>query len=235
MHNFKLSAVGLFLSLLLNSGLNATIINVDLEGMGSNTDTHVGADGVWSTPGGDVWNSVYAQGYLMYSTTVETTVDTTYYEDVPDEFGNPTPVDIYISLYSDGYDEPVANNLQDSGLYADYLYIVDLLPRQTYDIAVYLGQNSGCQYTDYNGTFPVYVPGGNTPTDSLPGVENSDYVIIRGLQPYDTGDGIYGIRFDTFDGQITGMQIDGVVPEPATLSLLLIGSLATIRKRRTIR
>ena len=95
--------------------------------------------------------------------------------------------------------------------------------------------SGGVQYTDFNGTELAHIPGANDPTGILPGVENSDYLIIRDLLPYDTGDGIYGILFEPIDGQITGMQIDGIIPEQATLSLLLVGSLAAIRKRRTIR
>ncbi len=232
MYNLKLWAAGIFLCFALGTCLNATVINVDLEGLESNTDTHVGSDGIWST-GGTVWTSVYAQGYLIYSQTMDPSY---YYEDSPDEFGNSTPVDMYTSSNSYGVDEPMPNNLQDSGLSSEFLYIVDLLPNQTYDLAVYLGTNAYFHVNDLNGSHSSGdIVLGNTPTGILPGTQNVDYIVFHDLEPFDTGDGIYGIYFDTFDGQITGMQIKGVVPEPASLSLLLLGSLTAIRKRRAFR
>ncbi len=201
---------------LLSAPADAVVVNVDFEGSRSDP-THVGDDGVLSSPGGTVWNSVV--------------FDTSRF-DLFDEFGNATPVDVDVipafGTYGAWF---TGNTLQDSGTDGTGFDILDLVPTETYDLAVYIDSNTGFALTDLNGTYPDYA--GNTPT-GLPGVLNQDYLMFTNLVPYYIGGGSFGLSIRGIDGLITGFQLDGaIIPEPSMLALsgLIVFVLLRFRRR----
>ena len=102
-----------------------------------------------------------------------------------------------------------------------------------YEIAAYVGHNGGFNFQDANGTRSFFF--GNPGADgwSLPGTEGNggDYFLVPGVMPYDLGGGVFGVQFG-LDGTITGLQIDGAVPEPGSLLLLGLGGMALLRRKR---
>lgn len=195
----------------------SVVVNIDWNS-GSADATYVGDDGILSTVGGTVWNGLDAGA-------------TGPFLDLDDEFGNETPVWVRHINPSGGYGEPFSstNAMQTAGYSGEGVIIAGLLPGVPYDIAIYMGNNSGVfsGFTSASGTETVAF---GSPTYVLPGVANSDYFLITRFATLVTNDD-YGFTIDGFDGQILGMQIEGVVPEPASVGLLALGGLAMLRRR----
>jgi len=187
---------------------SAAVVNVDIEG-GTADTTHAGADGIFSTTG-RVWNGV------------PTNVNTL---GLLDEFGSATPFGANFSRPADTFgqvDPASSNNLQDSGIQTTGFQITGLLPGASYDLAGYIGFNGGFTVVDATGDRGFV--GFGSPTYALPGIETisggqrGDYVLFSGLIPANLGGGNFGVTIST-DGTLTGLQIRGAVPEPATLFL----------------
>ncbi len=179
--------------------------------------THVGDNGILSSAGGTVWNGLQS-------------ADAGVMSDLDDEFGNLTPVWVEHVNPFGGYTEPgpPANDLQFGGYDGDTVHIGGLLPNELYDVALYLGHNSGFQLT-HGGGSPVVALG--NPTYNLPGNANADYFLFTGLAPVAVPGG-FGFTLSNFDGQVLGAQIEGVIPEPTSLALLGAGGVALLRRRR---
>ena len=205
------------LTLSFSLSASADVINLDFEGNPATDTNHALADGIFSHAGGTTWTSIN----IASGTT----------SNLPNEFGVVTPFDLEILEDSGGGPQSVPNNLQDSGMYAKNITISGLLGCQTYNLAAYVGYNSGFKIKNAGADLGGYPA--NTPAGSMPGTLNADYFIFNNVAPYyrtDTCD--YAITFYAFDGIMTGLQIDGVVPEPATLSLLALGALGLLRRRK---
>lgn len=192
------------------------VINIDWD-TGTADPTHVGDDGILSTPGGTVWNGLPAGGAGVFP-------------GLDDEFGNPTPVWVEHDNPFGGYTEPgpPTNDLQLGGYSGFSVHIGGLLPNELYDVALYLGNNSGFRLTHGGGSQVVAL--GN-PTYTLPGTANQDYFLFTDLAPAPVPGG-FGFTLFDFDGQVLGAQIEGVIPEPASLTLLCAGGVALLRRRR---
>lgn len=214
---------------LASSQALADVVNVDFAASGADA-THSGADGVLSGSG-TVWNGV------LYNVTSS---------DVADENGAATPVDIIpTAFFSGGTDGNATNDLQDSGVQGNGFDIGDLVSGSTYDLAVYGGQFMGFGIEDASGF--TGGPCTASPTYSLPGTSGSDYCTFSGLEPFDLGGGVMGIRVSSLDGLITGFQIVGTFtagPGPNTtpalgplavglLVLSIGGASAVLLRRRT--
>ncbi len=199
----------------LTGAAGAAVVNVDFNGNPTGGDvTHFGDDGALSSPGGTLWNGVPTPSDAF---------------DIPDEFGNPTDVDVIAGNVSGGTD-PIANDLQDSGASGEFL-ITGLDPAISYTLAVYTATGGGFIFTDASGdSFWFFADPG--PDASLPGDEIvgnvGDYFLISGAIPKDLGGGVFGFEFST-DGIVTGLQI---VPAPGAAALAALGGLAMARRRR---
>ena len=117
-----------FAAVLPGTAMGQSVINVDFEGRDSDDDTHSGADGVLSTPGGTAWNSVYPNQDA---------------NDLADETGATTGVDIVFTSTSVGVSGTVNNNyppytnvLQDSGIRGSFR-VEGLIGAWLYDLAFY--------------------------------------------------------------------------------------------------
>jgi hypothetical protein len=194
-------------------------VNGDIEGGFASDTTYVGDDGVLSSPGGTVWNSI---PHFVNTTGLR------------DEFGALTGVGVTWtgSDFGPAIDPAAANSLQDSGTAGSGFAITGLDPSLTYELAIYAMPYSGGAITDATGTF-----GGlwaSTPTYSMPGVAGQDYSLYTGLVPLSLDPGVYGILLDHFDGYVTGFQIRAV-PLPAAFWLLgsgLLGMLGVYRRKK---
>jgi hypothetical protein len=192
-------------------------VNVDMEGGHPTDATYAGDDGILSTTGGTVWNSVYDS------------VDTT---GLLDEFGNATGLGISWHDTDVRTGSTSANNsLQDSGTVSSY-NIIGLDPTLTYNFALY-----GHTYLAVTHDTDVHLDAsfGLSPTYTLPGDAGQDYILFTGLVPYDLGGGVYGISIMGGDGATLGFQIHAV-PLPAAFWLFgsgLLGMLGLYRRRKT--
>lgn len=203
--------------LVLTPAARAVVVNGDFDPAGAGA-THVGADGVLSHPGGTTWNRVDIG---------------TDHINLADENGNPTPWDVrFIGQSVANPDAASTNDIQDIRYSGDGLQFLDLLPTGRYSLAVYIGGNSGFRVVDANGNH--FTAFGNRPTYALPGILDSDYRLVTGLMPLDTGGGVYGIRLDGLDGHIGGFQLDGPLPEPGELAILAPPLLLSLRRRRAV-
>jgi hypothetical protein len=201
----------------LSAGLaGAATVNVDFNGNPTGGDVnHVGDDGVFSTPGGTLWNGIAPPADAF---------------DIPDEFGVPTTIDV-IAGNAGGGTDTVANDLQDSGTDGPFS-ITGLDPSVVYTMAVYTGTNGGFGFTDANGERFFFFADPDADGPSLPGSEvinnTGDYFIVDNIIPRDLGNGDFGVDFG-LDGIVTGLQI---VPSPGAVALLGLGGLAATRRRR---
>lgn len=213
-------ALALAVTALLVSGASADVVNVDIEGETRSDATHVGDDGPLSTPGGTLWTSVESAGGGA--------------SDLPTEFGGFSPFDIAYTGFSEPstFDDPGINDLQDSGDFGQF-EIRDLLPGQTYALAVYVGHNGGFLLTDGQGVGAHFFGLPEADGWSLPGTEGNggDYFLVSGVEPMELEPGVWGVGI-TPDGVITGFQISGPVPEPTTGLLLTVAGLLAVRRRR---
>ena len=195
----------------------AAVINADIDT--SAGSTHVGDDGVLSTPGGSTWNRLLFDQNLT---------------GLADENGNSTPVSVeYLTNNNFSVTDPAStNDIQDITYMGEGFQILNLVPGASYDFAAYIGFNTGFDVIDLNGDNVTNF--GNTPTYNLPGVQDSDYRLLSGLIPFDTGGGVFGLEVTGIDGTIGGFQLSGtVVPEPASASLLLMMIWALQRRRQS--
>ena len=218
----KIVTFSIVLAATAGTTLAQQVVNIDFNGSAAGGDTtHVGDDGALSTAGGTVWNGVQVG---------------TSAQDLLDEFGVKTPVDVLMSPNAFGGTDPAStNNLQDSGISSPF-FIADLLPSELYTVVGYVGPNGGFNVTDASGS--VGFQGFGDPTYLLPGVQGGgptndpgDYVRFDGLQPYDLGGGVYGLAF-SLDGLVTGVQIQGVIPTPATIVMAGFAGIPVLRRRR---
>ncbi len=176
------------------------VVNVDFES--DETDpTYNGDQGVLSNAGGDYWNDILFDEVGQIS--------------LLDEYGDGTNVDIevdqsFVGTYTDG---DATNDLQDTGLAGNGFSVLNLVQGQLYNLAVYVGPNTGFMITDISGN-NFGGSSGTGQTYNLPGLINQDYVLINGLEPFDTGGGVYGLQVNSLDGLITGIQISGDIPLP---------------------
>ena len=199
----------------------AVVINVDIEGNPS--ITYSGDDGILSTSGGTVWNSV--PHFVGTSSLL-------------DEFGNVTGVGVSWpgSDFGVATDANSTNSLQDSGTWGGGFDITGLLPGTTYALAIYAMENAGGAVIDASGgAFDFWTTSGPL-TYNMPGTAGADYALYTGLVPFDLGGGIFGIRLTNFDGAVTGVQLDGaVVPVPAAVWLFgsgLLGLIGIARRKK---
>ncbi len=169
------------------------VINVDVEQL---TDvTHTGSDGLLAS--GPTWNSVLFdtdRSNLFDSMSNATTVGVVYLRTFPP------------ALFVDANS---TNDLQDTGTLAEGFEIRNLVAGNTYTLVVYAGQNSGFGIVDLNGTQGGFCNIAGAPTYVLPGVVGRDYCRYDGLEPFDLGGGVFGIRIEGVDGSITGFQLEG--------------------------
>lgn len=203
---------------------SAASVNLDFEG-GSADTNHVGDDGIYSSPGGTLWTSVFPN---------------VPQSNLKNEFGGVTPLGVAFSQNATGVvDNLATNNLQDSGFQVGNnsggLQIVGLSPDRTYDIAGYIMPNAGFNVTDANGSLGFI--GFGDPTYALPGIETidggqrGDYILFSDLVPTDLGGGVFGFTIST-DGGLTGLQIIDIVPEPSTLLMSIGVIIALLSCRR---
>ncbi len=233
---------------------SSMVINVDFEGDLGGTGnvalgplapgSHSGSDGVLST-GGTVWNDV-----LVFPNTQENLVD---------EFGGATPVDITLSSPLDTYSGATAqNNLQDSGIAATSRFdlrqeqqraaggelspttilLSDLVSSAVYELAVYIssGRVEG-NFVEVLGSGPTTSMSQSALTSYLlPGTPGGDFLLFTGLIPLDIGGGSGELRIQLPDlGEVptfvAGLQLS-VVPEPSVAGLLVFGGFALWFRRR---
>ncbi len=189
-------------------------VNGDIEGNPPTDATYSGDDGILSSPGGIVWNSV------------------PHFTNSPglrDEFGNPTGIGVSWTGLNFGptTDSSATNSLQDSGTWGSGFDIIGLNPGLSYDLAIYATENSGGRVTDAVSSSWEFWTIAGPPTYTMPGVAGQDYALYTGMIPFDLGEGIYGIQLSNFDGAVTGFQISAV-PVPAAIWLFGSGLLGII-------
>ncbi|MFT4583553.1 MAG: hypothetical protein ACI8XZ_003315 [Gammaproteobacteria bacterium] len=199
-----------------------TTVNGDIEG-GAVNQTYVGDDGVLSSAGGTVWNSIphfVNTAGLLDEFGVTTGINVTW---VGDEFGP-------------AFDIDSTNALQDSGSFGDGFEIAGLQASSVYNLVIYATDGSSGTVTHATASIGGFWNSGfGGPTYSLPGGEGQDYALFSGLVPFDLGGGVLGIRIDGLDGAITGFQLSAPVPLPA--AVWLFGSAMALigwkRRRKT--
>ncbi len=217
---FSVVLVGILALCIARYAAADVVVNIDFEAGVPGDTNHIGDDGPLSSPGGTLWNSALA-GVDM--------------NDLLDEFGAPTPFDVGFGGPGAGqtFGDPGINNLQDSGT-ANHFGVTDLLAGGTYEIAVYVGHNGGFSVRDASG-WQGFFGFGDPSADGwgLPGTEGNggDYFHITNLVPANLSQGNIGLLFQ-LDGTVTGLQINGPVPEPTTLALLALGGMALLRRSR---
>jgi hypothetical protein len=196
-------------------------VNGDIEGGFASDTTYVGDDGVLSSPGGTVWNSIphFVNAFGLR-----------------DEFGNPTSVGVTWtgSDFGPATDPAATNSLQDSGTRGDGFAITGLDPSLTYELAIYATLNTGGRVTDAVSSSWDFWTIGGPPTYAMPGTIGQDYALYTGLIPLFLDQGVYGILFSNLDGAVTGFQIR-TVPLPAAFWLLgsgLLGMLGVYRRKK---
>jgi hypothetical protein len=193
-------------------------VNGDLEGNPSTDTTYSGDNGILSSSGGTVWNSI------------PNAIDTL---GLLDEFGNSTGIGVVWTTFG-SYNvlTGATNALQDSGT-INHFDIVGLNQNLKYQLAIYADSYSGGSVTDDTGTF-----GGlwaDLPTFTMPGASGHDYTVYTDLIPTLLYGNTYGIRLDDFDGSVLGFQIK-TVPIPAAFWLLgsgLLGLFGLNRRNKT--
>ncbi len=201
----------------------ALTVNGDIEGNPPSDATYAVDDGILSTAGGTVWNSI---------------PDFVNTSGLLDEFGNPTGVGVVWTgpNFGPAVDPAATNSLQDSGTWGDGFDITGLNPNLTYELAIYSMENAGGRVTDAVSSSWDFWTINGPPTYAMPGVLGADYALYTGLVPFDLGRGVYGIRLDTIDGAVTGFQIR-TVPLPAAFWLLgsaLLGMLGLRKSKQQV-
>lgn len=212
------AALALAAAVLVVSIASAEVVNVDIEGSIKSDATHVGDNGPLSSAGGLLWKSVWGGTAVL---------------NLPTEFGGATPFDMVYT--GDAIPAIVkdrdASDLQDSGDFGAF-EIRDLLPGETYTLAVYVGHNGGFVLTDDRGTDGYFFGLPEADGWGLPGTEGNggDYFLVPDVEPMELSAGVWGVRVLP-DGPITALQISGPVPEPTTGVLLTLAGLLALRRR----
>lgn len=208
----------LILGALAVSHAVAGVVNIDWN-VGALDTTHAGADGILSTTG-RYWNGLDSaaagdQGPILT------------------EFSAGTTLHVMHLSPQGGLNGGGANDLQNAGYSGSAVIISGLVPNTPYDVAIYLGQNGGIFGAGFgSASGNESVSFGNISGSPLPGVAGQDYFLLSPRFPMDLGGGQFGFTLGGFDGAVVGMQISGLVPDPATLSLLALGGMAILRRRR---
>ena len=209
---------------LLTMGVNlkaATIINIEIDPRNLPDPVYTGDDGVFSSPGGTVWNHVD----LNFLADVNV-------NDLDDQFGNPTNIDVTFDAFGS-----IDSNGRPIELYAGggvgILDIKSLDATRTYDIAVYThNTNLSVTATDLLGNTTETT--GNTVAVELPGDEG-EYVLFTGLKPFDLGGGTIGISIGTNGNtRMAGLQIKEI-PEPSSVGLTFFALMLLASSRRPSR
>ncbi len=194
-------------------------VNVDFEGNPATDATYNGDDGILSSTGGTVWNSLSQPGNTL----------------LLDEFGNQTSIGITMQGSQYPGSEMATNSLQDSGT-SDWIAITGLNPSLTYTLAIYAMENSSGIVVDATGPFTHSFYLNIDHTYVMPGEEGKDFDLCDGVIPFDLGGGIYGIQFEYVDGGIAGLQLQASpVPLPAAFWLFgsgLLGMLGLNKRKK---
>lgn len=187
------------------------VINVDfMHSLLAGEDTaYDGNDGIYSTVGTH-WNG---------------SVEGHDGDDLRDEFGDATVVDLYNNATGGTFIGGVANELQDNGISTGGIPDQgfewrDLEADSLYDLAFYVyaytlfDAFTSLDVTHAGGT--VTLGPNDEPTWELPGEEGKDYLLLEGVQPVELEAGVWGFRVDNFseDGVVVGLQLRGPVRDP---------------------
>ncbi len=259
--SFGISLVALVLATSSHAGFASQTINFDFNVTPDEGDRSLGSDDVFagddaelSSPGGTFWNSVRALTGAMavnapdqFGASSPVDLDVIQTSDFSGLTGANELQDS--GLGSSGGQIPQL--LGDSGsgggpvviLPADIAFIVSgLLQSEFYNLALYISDIQKFSTTDIRVEHAGGIAAMNQNTSAsfdIPnGIPGGDFHLFNGLLPFDFGGGNYGFTV-VADGNsgfnpayVGGFQIQGVVPEPSTWCLLLVGAATLWRFRR---
>ena len=253
---FGVALVACALTTSSHAGFAGQVINFDFnfesEGRGGSSlggfGLFAGDNAVLSSPGGTTWNDVQAFSGASVA-------------NVPDQFGVSTPVALGVIQTQAYSGATPNNELQDSGLAnprpavsrgaelgggpvligPDQIAFAvrGLLQTELYNLALYLAgdpKSGGTDVDVHHAGGTASMSQGDFPGFLLPGQVNGDFLLFNGLNPVDQGGGEFGFLVTVSGGiaqpaRVGGLQVQGVVPEPATLGLLLVGAVSLWRFR----
>ncbi len=226
------------------------LISIDIDGRAGDDPvptTYSGSGPLTGASDGSVWSSVYVDWTTSQPLSAVSLVDS---------YGNSTPVTFAMDVWF-GSDRFPGGPYGTHALYCDYIVHYDsgdsnavptiftvagLVPGESYDLAVFTS-NDGAGFGA-----KISVNGGaiNTATGNAvnPIFQDGEDMILFSAA---TGDAVtadsqgklnISITGENFIGGygwgavITGLQISGSVPEPATISLVGLGTLGLLFRRR---